>query len=79
MQAHAPSRGYVVDPFIATPDWLRAVQKVWRRNDCLLCGECFQVGDRVRWLHANHPGVGTGYWLVHVECVVQDQGPPGGR
>ena len=75
----AADRLYTTDPFLVTADWLRSVLAVWRRDDCLLCGEPFHVGERVRWLHPDYPGARTDYRLAHADCVVQELWPPGRR
>ncbi len=67
----------MTDPFDVTADWLRSVLAVWRRDECLLCGNHFQVGERVRWLHRYYPGVGAGYRVVHAGCVHEELRPQG--
>ena len=62
-------RSITTDPFFVTGDWLRSVLTVWRRDDCVLCGKPFEVGERVRWLHPDYPGEGAGYRVVHADCV----------
>lgn len=69
-----PSQWRIEEPFSADYWWIRAVQKVWRRHDCLVCGADFVEGDRVVWLRRDatgnegHPSLRKDYAVAHEAC-----------